>query len=106
MLKSAMVSFTSNILVIRIWRLSTNDYVLNKQTWEICLANKITMEIDSVVDSVENMFPEAYSALMDSILIPGIDLPVRPINESCRRDVAGVAESSESEKQSGITTTL
>ena len=64
------------------------------------------MEIHNVVDSIENMFPETYLALMDSILVPGIDLSVRSINESCRRDVASVAASSESEEQSGITTTF
>ena len=43
---------------------------------------------------------------MDSILVPGIDLSVRSIYKSCRRDAASVAASSESEEQSGITTTF
>ena len=43
---------------------------------------------------------------MDSILIPRIDLSVRSENESCRRDVASVAVSFESEEQSEITTTF
>ena len=98
MLKSTMVRFTSNIREISIWRLSTNGNVLNNQTWEIRLADRNTMEIDNVVNSVENMIPEAYSTLMDSILILGIDLSVRSKNESCSRNVACVAASSESEE--------
>ena len=65
------------------------------KTLKRCFSEKIDHKMSNVVDTVEDRIQNAILTAIDSIVPPKIELAIRSINESSRRDATSVTANSE-----------
>ena len=71
--------------------LQINANTVNVETLERCFNERIDMELNNFVQTVEDRIQEAILTAIDSIVAPKIELAFRSINASSGRDVTSVA---------------
>ena len=81
----------------------TNENTVSVKTLEICFNERIDREMINSVDTVEDRIQNAFLTAIDSIVAPKIELTIRSINASCRRDATSVKANSERGEQIGTT---
>ena len=79
-----------------------NEKTVNLQTSEKCFNESIGRELVNLVDTVEDTIQNAILTAMDIIIIPRLELAVRPMNVSSRQNAAIVMGSSEREEHKVI----
>ena len=84
--------------------MSTKEYALNIVTFKRSLTDRIAMELENIVDTVEYRIENEIQSAADIDIVPRIERAVRSVTSSSGRYVANVATSSEHEQQTGITT--
>ena len=85
---------------------TTNANMVNVQTLERFFNESIDREMSNFVDTVEDMIQNAISTAIDNIITPRVELAVRSINVSSRRDAVSVTAISEREEHIGIFASL
>ena len=86
---------------------SNNDSVVNGnsmsvKTLERCFNEKIDREMNNIIDAVEDRIQNAILTAIDNIVAPKIELAIRSINASSRRDVTSVSTTSERKERVGL----
>ena len=79
---------------------------MNVQTLERCFNGRIDKEVGNFVDTVEDRFQNSILTVIDSSITPRIELAVRSVNASLRRDAASVTANSERGKGIWITSSF
>ena len=79
-----------------------NEKTVNLQTSERCFNESIDRELVNLVDTVEDTIQNAILTAMDIIIIPRVELALRPMNVSFRQNAAIVMGSSEREEHKVI----
>ena len=87
---------TSNVSSI------VNENALNVKTLERCFNERIDREMSNIVDTVEDRVQNAVLTAIDNIVTPKIELAIRSINASSRRDVTSASGNSERREYEGI----
>ena len=75
--------------------LTTNENVVNVKTFERCFIERIDREMGNFVDTVEDKIQNAVLRAIDSIVASKIELTIKLINASSRRDATSVTANSE-----------
>ena len=86
---------------------SSNDSIVNGnamsvKTLERCFNERIDREMSNIVDTVEDRIQNAILTAIDNIVTPKIELAIRSINASSRRDATSVPANSERREHVGI----
>ena len=79
-----------------------NESAVNVKTLERCFNKRTDREMTNIVDTVEDRIQNAILAAIDNIVAPKIELAIRSINASSRRDVTSVTANSERGERVGI----
>ena len=79
-----------------------NGNVMNVKTLERCFNEKIDREMNNIVDTVKDRIQNAILTAIDNIVAPKIELAIRSINASSRRDANSVSVNSERREHVGI----
>ena len=69
---------------------------------ERCFNERIDREMSNIVDTVEDRIQNAILAAIDNIVTPKIELAIRSINASSRRDATSLSANSERREHVGI----
>ena len=72
-----------------------NKNAMNVKTLERCFNERIDIEMNNIVDTVEDRIQNAILAAIDNIVAPKIELSIRSLNASSGRDVTSVSANSE-----------
>ena len=75
---------------------------MNVKTLERCFNERIDREMSNIVDTVEDKIQNAILTAIDNIVAPKIELAIKSINASSRRDVASMSANSERREHVGI----
>ena len=75
--------------------LMTNENSVTVKTLERCFNEMIDGEMSNIVDTVEDRIQNAILTPIDSIVAPKVELAIRSINASSRRDTTSVAANSD-----------
>ena len=81
---------------------TVNGNGLSVKTLERCFNERIDREMNYIVETVEDRIQNAILTAIDNIVAPKIELAIRSINASSRRDVTGVSANSERREHTGI----
>ena len=86
---------------------SNNDSVINGNSMSVktlvrCFNERIDREMNNNVDTVEDRIQNATLTAIDNIIAPKIELAIRSINASSRRDASSVSTNSERREHVGI----
>ena len=79
-----------------------DENALNVKILERCFNERIDMEMNNIVETVEDRIQNAILAAIDNIVAPKIELAIRSINTSSGRDVTSVSANSERREHAGI----
>ena len=82
--------------------ITVNESTSNVKTLERCFIERIDREMSNIIDTVEDRIPNAILTAIDNIIAPKIELPIRSINVSSRRDVTSVTANSDCGEHVGI----
>ena len=82
--------------------LATDENAVNVETLEKCFNERIDREMCNIVDTVEDRIQNAILTAIDSIVAPTIELAIRSISASSRRNATSVTASSERVEHEGI----
>ena len=83
-----------------------NENAMNVKTLERCFNERIDREMSNIVDTVEDRIQNAILTAIDNIVAPKIELAIRSINASSRRDAISVSANSERREHVGISTSF
>ena len=81
---------------------AVNESAMNVKTLERCFNERIDREMSNIVDTVEDRIQNAILTAIENIVAPKIELAIRSINASSRRDVTSVTANSERRERVGI----
>ena len=76
------------------------------KTLERCFNERIDREMSNVVDTVEDRIQNGILTAIENIVAPKIELAIRSINASSRRDATSVSANSERREHVGISTSF
>ena len=96
------------VLMIEIFSFGTSsnnipvsESTVKMNTLERCFSERIDMEMNSNIDTVEDRIQNAILTAIDNVVAPKIELSIRSINAFSGRDATSVTANSEREEHIG-----
>ena len=81
---------------------AVNEGTVNMKTLEKCFNERIDREMSNITDTVEDRIQNAILTAIDEIVAPKIELAIRSLNASSRRDLISVSAISEDMEHVGV----